>query len=181
MPARHGAQKFIGRNRPPRIQIECDEEVYGARIKVKLPFVVGVMADLSGTWEEFDKVPDEHRTTRGELEERKFLEIDMDNFEERMKAMKPTAQFTVKNTITGEGNLSVDLTFEKMEDFEPDKIAQRLEPLKKLYETRNALNYLKNQAGNKGKLEKLLQKLIEDPELLKGMVAASKLETTPNN
>jgi len=175
----HGGDKFIGRNRPPRVQIECDEECYGAQIKVNLPFVAGVMADLSGNWEEFKDVPSEHVTARGEMEKRKFLEISQDNFEDRMKAMKPTVTFTVPNTLTPEGgNFAVNLTFEKMEDFSPDKIAERIEPLKKLLETRKTLKYLKNNAQGKASLEKLLQKIVDQPELAAAIVAAAKMDSS---
>ena len=90
-----GSQKFIGRNRAPRVQIEYDVELYGAQKKVQLPFVMGVMSDLSG--KPADPLPP--------VADRKFLEIDVDNFDSRMKAMKPRVQFTVPNLLTGEGNL----------------------------------------------------------------------------
>lgn len=173
----HGAQKFVGRNRPPRVQIECDEDIDGAQIKVNLPFVAGVMADLCGKWADLEEIPEEHRSARGDLaEERKFLEIDQDNFGARMKAIQPTVSFNVPNTITGEGNIPVNLTFESMADFEPDKIAARLEPLKDLFEARKALGYLKDKASNKAALEKLLQKLAVNPKLVKALVDAAKLE-----
>ena len=103
------SQKFIARNRAPRVQIEYDVELYGAQKKVQLPFVMGVMADLAG--KPADPLPP--------VGDRKFLEIDVDNFDSRMKAMKPRVAFQVPNTLTGEGNLSVDLTFENMDDFSP--------------------------------------------------------------
>ena len=107
------SQKFIARNRAPRVQIEYDVELYGAEKKVQLPFVMGVMADLSGKSEvELPGVAD-----------RKFLEIDVDNFDARMKAIAPRVSFGVKNELTGEGNLSVDITFESMDDFSPGAIA----------------------------------------------------------
>jgi type VI secretion system protein ImpB len=94
------SQKFIARNRAPRVQIEYDVEVYGAQKKVQLPFVMGVMADLSG------KPAD----PLAPVADRKFLEIDVDNFDNRLKAMKPRVAFRVPNTLTGEGELSVDLS-----------------------------------------------------------------------
>src|SRR6516164_1062231 len=105
--AKASSQKFIARNRAPRVQIEYDVEVYGAQKKVQLPFVMGVLADLSGD-------PTEPPAP---VAERKFLEIDIDNFDDRLKAMKPRAAFAVPNTLSGEGNLMVDLTFESMDDF----------------------------------------------------------------
>jgi type VI secretion system protein ImpB len=107
--AKTSAQKFIARNRAPRVQIEYDVELYGAEKKVQLPFVMGVLADLSGKPEE--PLP--------AVADRKFLEIDVDNFNGRLKAMKPRASFQVPNTLTGDGNLSVDITFESMDDFSP--------------------------------------------------------------
>lgn len=100
-------QKFIARNRAPRVQIEYDVEIYGAERKIQLPFVMGVMADLVG------KAVD----PQASVEERKFMEIDVDNFDERMKSLKPRVAYQVDNTLTGEGKLNIDLTFESMEDF----------------------------------------------------------------
>ena len=103
------SQKFIARNRAPRVQIEYDVELYGAEKKVQLPFVMGVMSDLAGKSE----------VEQPAVADRKFLEIDVDNFDDRMKSMAPRAAFTVPNTLTGEGNLAVDITFESMDDFSP--------------------------------------------------------------
>ena len=97
-------QKFIARNRAPRVQIEYDVEIYGSEKKIQLPFLMGVMADLSG--KPTEALPD--------VADRKFLEIDIDNFDARLKAIKPRVAFQVPNTLTGEGNLNVDITFESM-------------------------------------------------------------------
>src|SRR5213075_585250 len=102
--AKSSSQKFIARNRAPRVQIEYDVELYGSQKKVELPFVMGVMADLSG--KPAEALPD--------VSERKFLDIDIDNFDERLKAFKPRVAFQVPNTLTGEGNLPVEITFESM-------------------------------------------------------------------
>ena len=137
------SQKFIARNRAPRVQIEYDVELYGAEKKVQLPFVMGVMSDLAGKSE----------VEQPNVADRKFLEIDVDNFDDRMKAMKPRAAFSVPNTLTGEGNLSVDLTFESMDDFSPGAIAAKVEPLRKLMEARNELSnlmtYMDGKPGRK--------------------------------
>ena len=114
------SQKFIARNRAPRVQIEYDVEVYGAEKKVQLPFVMGVMADLSGKPSE--PLPG--------VADRKFLEIDVDNFDDRLKAMKPRVAFSVPNTLTGDGNMSVDITFDSMDDFSPAAVARKVEPLR---------------------------------------------------
>tara|TARA_R110002049_G_scaffold4601_2_gene31737 strand:+ start:23880 stop:24404 length:525 start_codon:yes stop_codon:yes gene_type:complete len=151
------SQKFISRNRPPRVQIEYDVETYGSEKSVQLPFVMGVFADLSGN-------PSE---PLGDVAERKFLETDIDNFDERLKSMKPRAAFQVKNTLTGEGNLNVDLTFESMDDFSPGRVAERVEPLDKLLNARTQLTQLATYMDGKTGAEELVARLINDPELLK--------------
>src|SRR6187402_3852263 len=110
------SQKFIARNRAPRVQIEYDVEVYGSEKKVQLPFVMGVMADLSGK-------PSEALPA---VADRKYLEIDVDNFDERLKSMKPRVAFQVPNKLTGQGNLPVEITFESMDDFSPAAVARKV-------------------------------------------------------
>ncbi|MTH98013.1 type VI secretion system contractile sheath small subunit [Roseibium sp. RKSG952] len=152
-------QKFVARNRAPRVQIEYDVELYGAEKKVELPFVVGVMADLSGAPSE--KLP--------AIADRKFLEIDVDNFDERMKAMRPRAAFTVENTLTGNGNLAVDLEFGSIEDFAPAAIARKVAPLKALLEARTQLAHLVTYMDGKTGAEELIAKVIADPAVLAGL------------
>jgi len=156
------SQKFIARNRAPRVQIEYDVELYGAQKKVQLPFVMGVMADLAGKSE----VP------QPGVADRKFLEIDVDNFDARMKAMKPRIAFQVPNTLTGEGNLSVDVSFESMEDFSPGAIAKQVAPLKALLDARNELSNLITYMDGKPGAEELIAKVMADPALLKTLAAA---------
>ena len=108
------SQKFIARNKAPRVQIEYDVELYGAEKKISLPFVMGVMSDLSG--KPAEELPP--------VAERDLVEIDSENFNSRLKSMKPRVAFQVPNTLTGEGNLSVDMTFESMDDFSPGKVAE---------------------------------------------------------
>lgn len=156
------SQKFIARNRAPRVQIEYDVELYGAQKTVQLPFVMGVMADLAGKSE----VP------QPGVADRKFLDIDVDNFDSRMKAMKPRVAFQVPNTLTGEGNLSVDLTFESMDDFSPAAIARQVEPLRALLEARNELSNLITYMDGKPGAEELIAKVMADPALLKSLAAA---------
>jgi type VI secretion system protein ImpB len=160
------SQKFIARNRAPRVQIEYDVELYGAQKKVQLPFVMGVMADLAGKPEE--PLP--------AVADRKFLEFDVDNFDTRMKAMKPRVAFTVPNTLTGEGNLPVELTFENMEDFTPGAIAARTEGLKQLLEARQQLSNLVTYMDGKGGAEELIAKVLKDPSLLATLGQAPKSE-----
>ena len=160
------SQKFIARNRAPRVQIEYDVELYGAEKKVQLPFVMGVLADLSG------KPAD----PLAPVADRKFLEFDVDNFDNRMKAMKPRAAFAVDNTLTGEGDLKVELTFESMEDFSPAAVARKVDSLNKLLEARNQLSNLVTYMDGKGGAEELLAKVLEDPALLQSLASAKKPE-----
>src|SRR2546421_4815093 len=151
------SQKFIARNRAPRVQIEYDVELYGAQKKVQLPFVMGVMSDLSGNSKE--PLP--------AVADRKFLEIDADNFDERMKAMKPRVAFQVPNTLTGEGNMSVDITFDSMDDFSPAAIARKVESLSKLMQARTELANLLTYMDGKDGAEALVGRMLNDPELMK--------------
>jgi len=151
------SQKFIARNRAPRVQIEYDVELYGAEKKVQLPFVMGVMADLSGKPE--DPLPP--------VSDRKFLEIDVDNFDSRMKSMKPRVAFQVPNTLTGEGNLPVDITFESMDDFSPAAVARKVDGLNKLLEARQQLSNLITYMDGKSGAGDLIAKVLADPALLK--------------
>lgn len=156
------SQKFIARNRAPRVQIEYDVELYGAEKKIQLPFVMGVLADLSG----------KSADPQAPVGERKFLEFDVDNFDARMKAMKPRVAFSVPNTLTGQGNLMVDLTFENMEDFSPANVAKKVEALNKLLEARTQLSALITYMDGKGSAEELLAKVLQDPALLQSLAAS---------
>ena len=157
-------QKFIARTRAPRVQIEYDVELYGSEKKIELPFVMGVMADLVG--KPVEPLP--------ELADRKFLEIDVDNFDERMKALKPRVAFNVQNTLTGEGNLNVELEFESMEDFSPAAVAKKVEPLNELLQARTELSNLLSYMDGKTGAEELIGKVLGDSELLKGLAATPK-------
>ncbi len=157
--AKASSQKFIARNRAPRVQIEYDLELYGAEKKINLPFVMGVMADLSGKSEE--PLPG--------VADRKFLEIDVDNFDDRMKSMKPRVAFQVPNTLTGEGNIAVDLTFESMDDFSPAAVARKTEGLRQLLEAREQLANLLAYMDGKGNAEELIAKALKDPTLLQAI------------
>ena len=158
------SQKFIARNRAPRVQIEYDVELFGAQKKIQLPFVMGVMTDLSG--KPAEALP--------AVADRKFLEIDVDNFDARMKSMKPRVQFSVPNTLTGEGNLAVEMPFESMDDFSPAAIANKVEPLRKLLEARQQLSNLVTFMDGKTGAEELVDRIMKDPELLKSLAAQAK-------
>jgi len=162
--AKQSSQKFIARNRAPRVQIEYDVELYGAEKTVELPFVMGVMADLSGK-------PAEALAPVGD---RKFLEIDVDNFDERLKACKPRVAFQVPNTLTGEGNLSVEMSFESMDDFSPAAVASKVDALNKLLTARTQLSNLITYMDGKSGAEELVTKLLQDPALLQSLSAAPK-------
>ena len=162
--AKPSSQKFIARNRAPRVQIEYDVELYGAQKKVQVPFVMGVMADLSGDAK--DPLPP--------VDDRKFAAIDIDNFDDRMKSMKPRVAFSVPNTLTGEGNLSVDITFESMEDFSPAAVARKVDALGKLLEARQQLSNLITYMDGKSGAEDLLTKVLNDPALLKSLASQAK-------
>jgi type VI secretion system protein ImpB len=167
--AKASSQKFIARNRAPRVQIEYDVETYGSEKKVQLPFVVGVMSDLSG------KPAD----PLAPVADRKMMEIDVDNFDERLKSIKPRVAFTVPNTLTGEGNLAVDITFKSMDDFSPAAIARNVEALSKLLETRTQLTNLMTYMDGKTGAEELIAKILQDPALLKTLAASPKPADAP--
>ncbi|MDO9600210.1 MAG: type VI secretion system contractile sheath small subunit [Azoarcus sp.] len=162
------SQKFIARNRAPRVQIEYDVELYGAEKKVQLPFVMGVLSDLSGKPAE----------PLAPVADRKFLEIDVDNFDSRMKSMKPRAAFQVPNTLTGEGNLSVELSFESMDDFSPAAVARKVDALNKLLTARQQLSNLITYMDGKTGAEELIAKVLQDPALLQTLAATPKPEDT---
>ena len=163
------SQKFIARNRAPRVQIEYDVELYGAEKKIQLPFVMGVLADLSGKPAE----------SLAPVAERKFQQIDVDNFDSRMKAMTPRVAFQVPNTLTGEGNLSVELTFERMDDFSPAAVARKVDALKQLLNARQQLANLVTYMDGKAGAEDLIAKVLGDPALLQSLAAAPKPEPEP--
>jgi type VI secretion system protein ImpB len=161
---KESSQKFIARNRAPRVQIEYDVEVYGAEKKVQLPFVMGVLADLSGQPAE----------PLAPVAERKFLEIDVDNFDERLKSMKPRVAVQVPNTLTGEGSIAVDMTFESMDDFTPAAVARKVDSLGKLLEARGQLANLMTYMDGKTGAEELIAKLLAEPALMQALTSAPK-------
>ncbi|ARB30439.1 type VI secretion system contractile sheath small subunit [Pseudomonas tolaasii] len=162
--AKESSQKFIARNRAPRVQIEYDVEIYGAEKTVQLPFVMGVFSDLSG--KPAEPLPP--------VAERKFLEVDIDNFDERLKSMKPRVAFQVPNTLTGEGNLPVEITFESMDDFTPAAIASKVPSLNQLLTARSQLSNLLTYMDGKVGAEELLAKLLADPTVMQALSSAPK-------
>ena len=158
------AQKFIQKNRAPRVQIEYDVELYGAEKKVQLPFVMGVMSDLSGN----------PKDPLAPVADRKFVDISVDNFDDRLKAMKPRVAFQVPNTLTGEGTVSVDLSFESMDAFSPAAIARKVGALNQLLHARNQLSNLVTYMDGRTGAEDLIANALKDPALLQALAAAPK-------
>ncbi|MFM6930818.1 MAG: type VI secretion system contractile sheath small subunit [Novosphingobium sp.] len=162
MSSSKSGQRFIKENRAPRVHIEYEVETFGALQKVELPFVMGVMSDLSG----------KSHVEKKSLDKRDFIEFDMDNFEDRMGAIAPRAAFNVENTLTGEGRMSVDLEFKSMEDFSPGQIAKKVPALAKLLEARQQLGDLMSYMDGKDGAQDLLDKVLNDPELMKSLASA---------
>jgi type VI secretion system protein ImpB len=145
------AQKFIGESRAPRVQIEYDVEVYGSQKKVELPFVVGVMADLSG----------DNGNVRPAIEDRKFAQIDVENFDERMAQIHPTLELQVENTLAPDSTyINVDLAFESMEDFEPAQIVKKIPELAIMLEARSRLKELIMYMDGKATAEEVVEELL---------------------
>ncbi len=162
----NSGQKFIARNRAPRVQIEYDVELFGSEKKVQLPFVMGVMSDLSGNPKE----------PLAAVADRKFVEFSVDNFDDRLKAIQPRVACQVPNTLTGEGNVGVDLTLESMDDFSPAAIARKVGPLNQLLQARQQLSNLITYMDGRTGAEDLIAKALRDPALLQALAAAPKAD-----
>ena len=157
MAGKQSLQHKLDRVRAPRVQITYDVEVGGAIETKEIPFVVGVLADLSGK-------PDEPLP---KLKDRKFVEIDRDNFDNVLAAMKPRVAFKVDNKLTNDDSkIAVELRFKSMDDFHPERIVQQVDPLRKLVEARTKLSDLLNKLDGNDKLDELLQGVISDTEAL---------------
>ena len=155
-------QHRLDRVRKPRVHLTYDVEVGGAIQLRELPFVVGVLADLSGK-------PDEPLP---KLKERKFVDIDRDNFDKVLAAMKPRLAFQAENTLQADGSMmNVELRFGSLDDFSPEQVAQQIEPLRKLVEARGRLTSLLSKMDGNDKLEELLQDVVSNTESLKKLRA----------
>lgn len=154
-----GSESVFGKKeriRPPRVHISYEVELNGAQVMKELPFVVGVMADLSGNPE--DPLP--------KPKDRKFTEIDRDNFDEVLKSMKPRLAYKVDNTLAGDGSeLSVELNFKKMADFQPQNVAKQVAPLNDLLAVRSQLKALLSKTEGNDRLEELLGAIMENTEM----------------
>lgn len=147
----------LKRVRKPRVHITYDVETEGAVVQRELPFVLGVMGDFSG--DPSTKLPN--------LKDRKFVQIDRDNFNQVMASMKAGLSLKVANTLEGQGEMAVNLKFETLEDFEPGRIAMQVDPLRHLLETRNRLRDLISKVDRSDELEELLEQILKNEKELK--------------
>ena len=162
MAKKESVQKRLQKVRPPRVQLTYDVEIGDAIETKELPFVVGVVADLSGQSE----------VQQPKLRDRKFVNIDRDNFDEVMKGVEPRAAFQVPNTLTEDGGrFGVDLKFRSLEDFSPEAVVEQVEPLRKLLEARSKLADLRNKMAGNDKLEDLLSEVLKNTENAKKLGA----------
>ncbi len=169
MPKKESVQQKLSRIRPPRVHITYDVEIGGAIELKEIPFVVGVLGDFSGKPEQ--PLP--------RIKDRKFVEIDRDNFNQVLSGMKPRLAFNVPNRLTDDDSkLGVELRFSTIEDFEPDQLAQQLDPLRKLVEARKRLSDLKSKMDGNEKLENLLTDIIQNTGMQKQIGEALGLEAS---
>ncbi|WP_068079659.1 type VI secretion system contractile sheath small subunit [Novosphingobium rosa] len=164
-------QRFIKENRAPRVHIEYEVETYGSRQKIELPFVMGVLSDLSG----------KSLADKKDVAKRDFVEFDMDNFDERLEAIAPRAAFAVDNTLTGDGKLAVDLTFRSINDFLPGEVVKNVPALAQLLEARQKLQDLLVYMDGKEGAQQLLEKVLKDPALLSALSSADAAKSEANS
>lgn len=154
-------QKWVGRNRPPRVQITYDVEVGDAVERKELPMVVGVMADLSG----------QPRKPLPKLKERRFVEVDRDNFNEVLENISPRLDLTVPDTLKGDSGLKIELNFKSFSDFHPEAIVDQVPRLKKLLEARQQLRDLLAKLDGNDELDDLLERVVQNSEDLKQILS----------
>ncbi len=157
MAKKESVQKRLQKVRPPRVQLTYDVEIGDAIESKELPFVVGVLGNFAA----------QSKEPQGKVRDRKFVNVDMDNFDDVMEGMAPRAAFRVKNRLSAEGGeMAVDLEFKKFEDFRPESVVQQVEPLRKLLEARSKLADLRNKLAGNEKLEDLLNDVLANTEQL---------------
>ena len=162
------ATDFIKRNRPPRVNISY-EDPYDSEKMVELPFVMGVMADLSGNASEVEKPA---------MEERDFVDVTAATLDDYMKSVAPGVSFNVENKLAeGQGRLGVSLSFESMDDFNPAAVARQIPALKKLLEARQHLANLQRYMNSKPKAQEQIRKLLNDPELMAALAEREKTQS----
>ncbi len=167
MPKKESVQQKLSRVRPPRVHITYDVEIGGAIELKEIPFVAGVLGDFTG--KPAEALP--------RIRDRKFVEIDRDNFNQVLAGMKPRLAFNVENKLSGEASkLGIELKFNSIEDFEPDNLAQQVEPLRKLVEARKRLSDLRSKMDGNEKLETLLLDVIQNSGAQKQLSEALGLE-----
>ena len=169
MAKKDSIQKRLDKVRPPRVQLTYDVEIGDAIEKKEIPFVAGVLGDFTGKQD-----PDKPLE---KLKDRKFVNIDLDSFDEVMKGMSPKASYRVKNKLSPEGGeFAVNLTFEKMDDFRPESVVEQVEPLRKLLEARAKLADLRNKLAGNDKLEDILSEVLSNTEKLLKLGQETKTE-----
>jgi len=167
MAKRESVQKKLQRIRPPRVQLTYDVEVGDGKEVKELPFVIGVLGDFSAA-SELEKT---------KLKDKKFINVDLDNIDEVMQSLAPRATFQVENTLTEEGGrISVDLTFNSMQDFRPENVVQQVNPLRKLVEARERLTDLRNKISNNERLEDLLDEVLQNTDQVRRLSAEAEHE-----
>jgi type VI secretion system protein ImpB len=160
MAKKDSVQKRLERVRPPRVQLSYDVEIGDAIENKELPFVMGVMGDFTGQQDPNNPLP--------KLKERKFVNVDLDNFDEVLDGMAPKASYRVKNKLSPEGGeFAVNLQFKSLDDFSPEAVVQQVEPLRKLLEARTKLSDLRNKLAGNDKLEDVLSDVLSNTEKLK--------------
>lgn len=165
MAKKESVQKRLQRIRPPRVQLTYDVEIGDAIEQKEIPFVVGVMGDFAG----------QSSNVLPKLKDRKFVNVDLDNFDDVMEGLAPRAVFRAKNTLSEQGGeFAVDLTFKSVEDFRPESVVQQVEPLRKLLEARTKLSDLRNKLAGNDKLEDILNDVLNSTESLKQLSEEAK-------
>lgn len=160
MAKKDSVQKRLEKVRPPRVQLTYDVEVGDAIEQKELPFVAGVLGDFTGKQDPTKPLP--------KLKDRKFVNVDLDNFDDVMKGMAPKASYRVKNKLSPEGGeFAVNLDFNKIDDFRPESVVQQVEPLRKLLEARTKLSDLRNKLAGNEKLEDILGEVMSNTTKLK--------------
>jgi type VI secretion system protein ImpB len=170
MPKKESIQHKLDRVRPPRVHITYDVEIGGAIENKELPFVLGVLGDFSGMPEE--QLP--------RVRDRKFVDIDRDNFDQVLAAMKPRLAYRVDNKLTNDGSkMGVELNFKSMDDFHPDNVVRQVEPLRKLVDARRKLSDLLSKMDGNDKLEEILNDIVSNTDSQQQLSASLGLNTNP--
>ena len=167
MAKKDSVQSRLGKVRPPRVHLTYDVQVGDAIEKKELPFVVGVLGEFSGQPDADKPLP--------KLKDRKFVAVDLDNFDDVMSGMSPKSSYRVKNKLSADGGeFAVNLEFKSMEDFRPESVVQQVEPLKKLLEARTRLSDLRNKLAGNEKLDDILSDILSNTEKLAQLSAETK-------